>query len=122
MVWPRDGGRNKMVDHPGNNTDEPRDDAGDSGAQHKVEHPHAHFETPAQVVVDPVLSKDDKVRALEAMEQDAKQMALAASEGMDGGERAELDDVLAAKGALDLPPFDLAVTAVVQTLRGRLLL
>ena len=88
--------------------------------QHKVEQPHAHFENPAEVVIDPALSKDDKVRALEAMEQDAKQMSVASGEGMGGGERAGLDDVLSAKDALALPPFDPAVSAVIQTLRSKL--
>lgn len=89
-------------------------------AQDKVQHPIAHFETPAEVVVDSVLTKDEKVRALETMEQDARQMAVAAGEGMAGGERARLGDVLAAKGALELPPFDLAVAVVTQSLRAKL--
>ena len=54
------------------------------------------------------------------MEQDARQMAVASAEGMGGGERSGLADVLAAKDALELPPFALAVSAVIQTLRSRL--
>jgi len=88
--------------------------------QHKVEQPHAHFENPAEVVIDPALSKEDKVRALDALEQDARQMAVASAEGMGGGEPTALADVLIAKDTLELPPFDLAVSAVIQTLRGRL--
>ena len=88
-------------------------------AQDKVQHPIAHFENPAEVVVDAVLTKDEKVRALETLEQDARQMAVAAGEGMAGGERAGLGDVLAAKDALELPPFDLAVAVVVQSLRAK---
>jgi len=98
----------------------PANDPPGDAARDKIEHPHAHFENPAEVVVDSALMKDDKVRALETLEQDARQMADAASEGMDGGERAKLDDVLSAKKALDLPPFDRAVTVVVQGLRARL--
>ena len=38
-------------------------------AQDKVQHPIAHFENPADVVVDAVLTKDEKVRALETLEE-----------------------------------------------------
>ena len=86
----------------------------------KVEHPHAHFEHPAEVVIDPLLSKDEKVRALEGMEQDARQLATAAAEGMTGGGGSDLQDVLVAKEALELPPFDLAVSVVLQSFRARL--
>jgi hypothetical protein len=99
---------------------EPTNEARRDTAQQKVEQPHAHFENPAEVVVDPALSKDDKVKALDAMEQDARQMAVASAEGMGGGEPTVLADVLVAKDTLDLPPFDLAVSVVIQTLRGRL--
>ncbi len=108
-----------MVDDSGRSA-EPTDQARRDEVQHKVEQPHAHFGNPAEVVVDAALSKDDKVRALEVMEQDARQMAVASAEGMGGGERAALDDVLAAKGTLELPPFALAASAVIQTLRSRL--
>ena len=108
-----------MVDESKRSQESPNEARGDE-VQQKVEQPHAHFENPAEVVVDPALSKDNKVRALEAMEQDARQMAVASAEGMGGGERSGLADVLAAKDALELPPFDLAVSAVVQTLRSRL--
>ena len=86
----------------------------------KVEHPHAHFANPSEVVVDPELSKADKVRALESLEQDARQLATAAAEGMTTGEKSGLQDVLAARDALELPPFDLAVSVVLQGLRARL--
>jgi hypothetical protein len=86
----------------------------------KVEHPHAHFANPSEVVVDPELSKADKVRALESLEQDARQLATAAAEGMTTGEKSRLRDVLAARDALELPPFDLAVSVVLQGLRARL--
>lgn len=102
------------------NSSEDRRNESTVEAQDKVQHPLAHFENPAEVVVDSVLTKGEKVRALETMEQDARQMAVAAGEGMVGGERARLGDVLAAKDALELPPFDLAVTVVVQSLRAKL--
>lgn len=106
--------------HDAERSSEPTHEARDDEARHKVEQPHDHFAGPAEVVVDPALSKDDKVRVLEAMEQDARQMAVASDEGMDGGEGPALADVLAAKDTLELPPFDLAVSAVIQTLRSRL--
>lgn len=108
------------MNDPKNPSEEPRNGAPGVEAQDKIEHPHAHFENPAEVVVDSALTKDDKVRALETMEQDARQMAVAASEGLAGGERARLDDVLSAKDALELPPFDLAVAVVLQSLRSKL--
>ncbi|MCW3474882.1 hypothetical protein [Limobrevibacterium gyesilva] len=86
----------------------------------KVEQPHAHFKQPAEVVVDPLLSKDEKVHALEAMEQYARQLATASAEGMGGGEDARLHEVLVAKDALDLPPSDLAFAVVMQSLRAKL--
>jgi hypothetical protein len=72
------------------------------------------------VEVDPLLSKDEKVHALEEMEQDARQLSTAAAEGMTEGEGAGLRDVLTAKDALDLPPFELAVAVVLQSFRAKL--
>ncbi len=92
----------------------------DAEALAKVEHPAEHFDHPAEVVVDPALSKDDKLRALEGMEQDARQLATAAAEGMPSGQGSGLAEVLQAKQALELPPFDLAVSVVLQALRTKL--
>jgi len=50
------------------------------------------------------LSKAKKVEALDALEQDARQLAEASSEGMAGGERNKLHEVLIAKGRLGAPP------------------
>ncbi len=94
--------------------------ASDTVVEAKVEHPHVHFANPSEVIVDPELSKADKVRALESLEQDARQLATAAAEGMTTGEKSGLRDVLAARDALELPPFDLAVSVVLQGLRARL--
>ena len=94
--------------------------ASDPVVEAKVEHPHAHFANPSEVIVDPELSKAEKVRALESLEQDARQLATAAAEGMTTGEKSGLQDVLAARDALELPPFDLAVSVVLQGLRARL--
>lgn len=86
----------------------------------KVERPHAHFTQPGEVVVDHSLTKDEKVHALETMEQDARQLGAASSEGMAGGEDNRLHEVLAAKDAMKLPPGDVAIAVVMQDLRGKL--
>ena len=78
--------------------------------------PHANFETPAQIVADPGLSKDEKVGMLEEMEQDARQLATASAEGMGGGEPTNLHEVLGAKEALGLPA---AYDLVLRDLKAR---
>lgn len=89
-------------------------------ARDKTERPHAHFEQASEIVVDPTLSKDEKLKALDAMEQDARQLAAASAEGMGGGETARLGEVLAARTALDLPPADIALAVVTLNLKARL--
>jgi hypothetical protein len=69
--------------------------------QAKTEKPHEHFDDPRQVVADPALSKQDKLEALETLEQDARLLATATEEGMTGGEQSNLRDVLSAKKALE---------------------
>ena len=69
-------------------------------AQQKTAKPAAHFDEPKDVVVDPTLSNAQKAKALGSLEQDARQLAVAASEGMTGGERTNLTDVLKAKETL----------------------
>jgi hypothetical protein len=71
--------------------------------QAKTEKPHAHFDDPQQVVADPALSKQEKVEALETLEQDARLLATATEEGMTGGEQSKLREVLSAKKALENP-------------------
>jgi hypothetical protein len=68
--------------------------------QDKIEKPHAHFDSPRQVVTDPVLSKDEKTEALETLEQDARLLSTASEEGMTGGEETNLHDVLNAREVL----------------------
>jgi hypothetical protein len=70
----------------------------------KVQKPSTYYNEPHEVVVDPSLSKAQKVEALNTLEQDARQLAEASSEGMGGGERDKLHDVLIAEDALALPP------------------
>jgi hypothetical protein len=85
-----------------------------------VDRPHAHFGRPGDVVVDPSLTKDEKTRALDSMEQDARQLGEASAEGMAGGEDNRLHEVLAAKDAMGLPANEVAIAVVMQDLRGQL--
>ena len=59
---------------------------------------------PHEMVLESSLSKAGKVKALDTLEQDARQLAEASSEGMTGGERNKLHEVLIAKDTLDLAP------------------
>jgi hypothetical protein len=72
----------------------------------KVQKPATYFEEPHEVVADPSLSKAQKAEALNTLEQDARQLAEASSEGMAGGERSKLHDVLIAEDVLASPPAD----------------
>jgi len=67
----------------------------------KVGKAPAHFDEPHEVV-DSSLSKVQKVEVLDTLEQDARQLAEASSEGMAGGERNKLHDVLVSKDKLAL--------------------
>jgi hypothetical protein len=69
--------------------------------QAKTEKPREHFDDPQQVVADPALSKQDKLEALETLEQDARLLATATEEGMTGGEQRNLRDILSAKKAFE---------------------
>ena len=71
-------------------------------SEEKAQKPSSHFDEPHEVVVDSSLSKARKVEALDVLEQDARQLAEASSEGMAGGERNKLHEVLIAKKTLDL--------------------
>ena len=68
-----------------------------------VRKPSTHFDEPHQVV-ESALSKAKKVETLDALEQDARQLAEASSEGMAGGARNKLHEVLIAKDRLGAPP------------------
>jgi len=86
----------------------------------KVEQPAKAFGEPTEVVADAALSAHQKLRALDTMEQDARQLAVAASEGMTGGEDTNLRGVLEAKRTLDLPSPEVAFTVVRRTLEEEL--
>jgi hypothetical protein len=50
----------------------------------KIEHPQAHYHTPDELLREDALSVEEKKRALNAWEQDARQMLTASGEGMSG--------------------------------------
>ena len=70
----------------------------------KVQKPSTYYDEPHEVVADSSLSKAQKVEALNTLEQDARQLAEASSEGMGGGERSKLHDVLIAEDVVAVPP------------------
>jgi hypothetical protein len=84
----------------------------------KAQKASANFEHPLEVIVDSSLSPSQKMKALDTLEQDARQLAEASSEGMGGGERNKLHDVLVAKDTLALPPMSAAYDSVLQDLRA----
>jgi len=84
----------------------------------KAQKASANFEHAHEVIGDSSLSPSQKVKALDTLEQDARQLAEASSEGMGGGERNKLHDVLIAKDKLALPPITAAYDAVLEDLRA----
>jgi hypothetical protein len=48
----------------------------------KIHNPHGEFDKPSDVVKDAMLSKAEKRKALDNLEQDAHQMMTASNEGM----------------------------------------
>ena len=83
--------------------------------EQKREHLAKEFSNPREVLADRSLSTPEKQAALSTMEQDARQLAVATSEGMGGGEQTKLRNVLEAERSLDLPSADLAFTVVLRT-------
>jgi hypothetical protein len=62
----------------------------DKTGQPKIERPHAFFDKPQKVVIDPAISKEQKKEAIDALEQDAPQLSAATAAGMTGGEPSKL--------------------------------
>jgi hypothetical protein len=52
----------------------------------KIKHPQNYYETPDALIKDPELSPEEKKKALDVWEQDARQMLTASNEGMPGSE------------------------------------
>ena len=55
-------------------------------AKAKVENPATIFEKPRDIVRDKGLSHDEKTKALNTLEQDARQLMTASNEGMPGSD------------------------------------
>jgi len=60
----------------------------------------ANYQAPGLVLSDPHLSSPEKLLALDDLEQDSLELAVASYEGMEGGEPTALTEVLQAKAAL----------------------
>jgi hypothetical protein len=77
------------------------------------DHPQTcpNFDAPIEIVADPSLSKQEKAEALEDLEQEARQLAIASGERMSGREPTPLVEALHAKEALGLPCTDFAYEA-----------
>jgi len=85
----------------------------------KTKNPSVYFEEPRDVVADSALSIPQKDAILKTLEQDARQMSDATTEGMGGGERNKLHDVLVAADTLSLQPVANAYETVLVDLRSR---
>jgi len=77
----------------------------------KLEHPTQHYRSPQDIAQDPTLSADEKEKALDTWEQDARQMLTASNEGMPGSAEGQtptdqhrLGEVLRAKEAIGSKP------------------
>jgi len=77
----------------------------------KLEHPAQHYASPRDIAEDPTLSAEEKKKALDTWEQDARQMMTASNEGMPGsaegqkpGDQHRLGEVLRAKEAIGSKP------------------
>jgi hypothetical protein len=73
----------------------------------KIKHPQNYYETPDALIKDTELSPEEKKKALDVWEQDARQMLTASDEGMPGSEEgvsksdhAQLGQVERAKNTL----------------------
>ncbi len=63
--------------------------------------PYSHFPKPHDVVDAKTLSDADKLRILDAMAHDARELQTASAENMTGGEGVSLHDVLEARRSVD---------------------
>jgi len=91
-----------------------------SEGRSEMAQPAKVFSDPKQVLVDPTLSTHEKRQALDSLEQDARQLAVATAEGMDGGEQTTLHNVLQAKRSLDEGSSEGAFSQVLRTFEEQL--
>jgi hypothetical protein len=74
----------------------------------KIENPKKAFSHPADVARDPDLSRKEKAKALDQLEQDERQLITADNEGMapekpEAAEEPQLDKVVKAKEKIGAP-------------------
>jgi hypothetical protein len=79
--------------------------------KNKIANPEAHFEKPKDVVQDDALSHKEKKKALDAWEQNERQLLTASNEGMPGSDEGQrkkqsnkLGEVIQAKGQIGEKP------------------
>jgi hypothetical protein len=77
----------------------------------KIENPASHYATPQDIIKDPHLSDEEKKKALNTWEQDARQLVTASNEGMPGSDEGldkedhhQLGQVVRAKEAIGEKP------------------
>jgi hypothetical protein len=85
--------------------------SGKTTHQDKIERPAESYRKPADLVRDEKLSLEEKKKALDVWEQDARQLVTASNEGMEGesigpdrDENHKLDQVLNAKQEIGARP------------------
>ena len=67
----------------------------------KLMNPAKYYASPADVVVDDMLSQEEKVRVLSAWRLDAERLSESSNEGMTGGEKPRLREVALAQHSLE---------------------
>lgn len=65
--------------------------------------PSLVYKTPMEVLQDPSLNDEQRLEILQRWEQDERELQVAQEEGMAGGEKSILDDILQAMDKLGLP-------------------
>jgi hypothetical protein len=64
--------------------------------------PASHFDSPSQITSTKSLTDEQKKKALDVWEEDARRLSVATEEGMSGGEPSRMDEVAEAKAELGI--------------------
>jgi hypothetical protein len=80
----------------------PEDGSMGKAANEVIFEPAKCFATPHALIVDDDLSEHQKLQALSNWEEDARRLSVAEEEGMTGGEKSRLDEVMEAQGELSV--------------------
>ena len=67
-----------------------------------VKNPGAVYNSPFDVLADNTLNEAQRLSILQSWEQDQRELEVAQEEGMTGGEKSFLDEILAAMDKLDI--------------------